>query len=130
MQRRTLFSCNVLNVNSLKSVSLNDRECKIRPQVINVNRNEPLFYPYNVKVNKCSGNCKSINDPYAKLCVSDTAKNIKVKVSDLMSKTNEARHIKWHETCKCKCRLDASVCNNKKRWNEDKCWYECKELTD
>ena len=109
---------------------MNDRECKIRPQVINVNRNEPLFYPYNVKVNKCSGNCKSINDPYAKLCVSDTAKNIKVKVSNLMSKTNEARHIKWHETCKCKCRLDASVCNNKKRWNEDKCWYECKELTD
>ena len=115
------ISCNVLNVNSLKSVSMNDRECKIRPQVINVNRNEPLFYPYNVKVNKCRGNCKSINDPYAKFCVSDTAKNIKVKVSNLMSKTNEARHIKWHETCKCKCRLDTSVCNNKKRWNEDKC---------
>ena len=30
-----------------------------------------------------------------------------------MSRTNEARHVKWHETCKCKCRLDASVCNNK-----------------
>ena len=34
-----------------------------------------------------------------------------------MSKTNETRHIKWHETCKCKCWLDASVCkvdaNNK-----------------
>ena len=36
-----------------------------------------------------------------------------------MSKTNEARHIKWHKTCKCKCRLDASVCNNKQRWNEN-----------
>ena len=32
-----------------------------------------------------------------------------------MSRTNEMRHIKWHETCKCKCRLDASVCNNKQR---------------
>ena len=29
-----------------------------------------------------------------------------------MSRTNETRHIKWHETWKCKCRLDASVCNN------------------
>ena len=47
-----------------------------------------------------------------------------------MSRTNEARHIKWHETCKCKCRLDASVCNNKQRWNEDKCMCECKELID
>ena len=35
--------------------------------------------------------------------------------------TNEARHMKWHETCKCKCRLNISVCNTKQRWNEDKC---------
>ena len=37
-------------------------------------------------------------------------------------------NIKWHETCKCKCRLDASVCKNKQRWNNDKCRCECKEL--
>ena len=47
-----------------------------------------------------------------------------------MSRTNETRHIEWHETCKCKCRLDASVCNNKQRWNDDKCWCEYKELID
>ena len=38
--------------------------------------------------------------------------------------------IKWHETCKCKSRLDASACNNKQRWNEDKCRCECKELIE
>ena len=38
--------------------------------------------------------------------------------------------IKWHETCKCKCRLDASICNNKQRWNNDKCRCELKELID
>ena len=47
-----------------------------------------------------------------------------------MSRTNEARHIKWHKMCKCKCRLDASICNNKQRWNADKCRCECKELID
>ena len=31
-----------------------------------------------------------------------------------MSRTNETSHIEWHETCKCKCGLDAIVCNNKK----------------
>ena len=36
--------------------------------------------------------------------------------------------IEWHEMCKC--RLDAGVCNNKQRWNEDKCRCECKELID
>ena len=47
-----------------------------------------------------------------------------------MLRTNETRHVECHETCKCKCRLDASVCNNKQRWNEDKCRCECKELID
>ena len=47
-----------------------------------------------------------------------------------MSRTNETRHIRWHETFKCKCRLDANVCNNKQRWNNDKCRSECKELID
>ena len=45
-----------------------------------------------------------------------------------MSRTNETRHIKQHETCKCKCRLDASVCNDKQCWNNDKYRFECKEL--
>ena len=30
-----------------------------------------------------------------------------------MSRTNETKFIEWHETSKCKCRLDAIVCNNK-----------------
>ena len=47
-----------------------------------------------------------------------------------MSRTNEARHIKRHETCKSKRRLDASVFNNKQRWNKDKWRCECKELID
>ena len=47
-----------------------------------------------------------------------------------MSRTNETRHIKWHKTCKCIWRLDAIFCNNKQRWNNDKCWCECKELVD
>ena len=38
-----------------------------------------------------------------------------------MSRTNKTRHIKRHEMCKCICRLDAIVCNNKQRWNKDKC---------
>ena len=47
-----------------------------------------------------------------------------------MLRTKERRHIKWHETCKCKCWLDASICNNKQHWNDDKCQCECKELLD
>ena len=68
-----------------------------------------LHFNYSIKINKCNGSCNSINDPYAKVCVSDVIKNINVKEFNLMSRTNETRHIELHETCKCKCRLDASV---------------------
>ena len=115
---------NALNVNSLKCVSVNNQECKIGSEIINVNTNEPMFYPFSIKVNKCRGSCNNINDSYAKLCVPDGVKNINVKVFNLVSRTNETRHIEWHKTCKCKCRLDASICN------EDKCRCECKELID
>ena len=64
------------------------------------------------------------------MCVPDIAKNLNVKVFNVMSRTNETRQREWHETCKCECRLDASVCNNKQCWNDDKCRCECKELID
>ena len=126
----TVFSHNLLNVNSLKCVSMNNQECKIRPKIINLNTNEPLFYPYNIKINRCKGSCNTINNPYAKTCVPNEIKNTNGKVFNLMSRANETRHIKWHKTCKCRCRLDASICNNKRRWNDDKCRCECKELFD
>ena len=47
-----------------------------------------------------------------------------------MLRTNETRHIKWHETCRCICKLHAIVCNNKQRWNNVKCRSECKKLID
>ena len=65
--------------------------------------------------------CNNVNDPYAKLCVRDIVKKTNVKVFNLISRTNEIRYIEWHETSACKCRLNASVCNIKKRCNKDKC---------
>ena len=91
---------------------------------------EAVFFPFSIKTNKCSGSCNNINNPYAKLCIPDVVKNFNVKVFDLRSRTNETRHINWHEKCKCKCRLNASVCNNKQRWTDDKCRCEYKELID
>ena len=111
-------------------ISMNNQKCKIRPEIININSNKSLFYPYNIKVNKCSGSCNNINDPYSNLCIPDVVRNMNITVFNLMPKTNETRHIKWHEACKCKCRLDASDCNNKQHWNNDKCRCECKELID
>ena len=114
-----MLICIILNVIPLQRVLMNNQECKIRTKIIDINNNEPSFYPYSIKVNTYSSSCNNINNPYAKLCVPDVVKNINVKIFNLVSRTNETRHIEWHETCKCKCRLDPSVCSNKQRWNKD-----------
>ena len=114
------------NANSLSCIPMNNQSCKARPQVVNVNGGEPVFFPLSVKTSKCSGSFNNINYPYAKICVPDVVKNLNVKVFNLMSRTNERRFIEWHETCKCECKFG----NNKQRWNKHKCRCECKELID
>ena len=64
-----MTSFNLSNVNSLEFVSLNNQEFKIRTEIINLNTNEPMFYPYSIKKNRCKGSCNTTNDPYAKICV-------------------------------------------------------------
>ena len=102
------FGCNVSGINSLNTVPLNavslnavpkcismdNQECKIRPEIININSKNLYFHPYNIRVTRCSGSWNNITDPYSKLCVPDVVKNLNVKVVNLMSRTNETRHIK------------------------------------
>ena len=73
---------------------MSNQACKARPEIINVSCNNPIFYPLSIKIRKCSGNCNNINDPYVKIYVPDVVKDLNVKVFNLMSRSNEARHIK------------------------------------
>ena len=102
---------------------MNNQACKERPQIVSINGDSPVFFPYSIKISKCSGSCNNINNPLAKLCVRDVVKNLNIKVFNLVSGTNEIRRI--GEMCKCKCRFNSSVCNNNQRWNDDKCRCEC-----
>ena len=124
------FLWTLTSFNLLSRISMNNQECKVRPQIFNVNGDDPVFFAYSIKTSKCSGSCNNINNPLAKLCVPDVVKNLNVKVFNLVSGTNEKRRIEWHETCKCKRRFNTSVCNNKQCWNYDKCRCESKELID
>ena len=79
--------------NLLGCISMSNQECKTRPQVVNVNGDEPVFFPFSIKMSKCSGSCNNINYPYAKICVPDVVKNLNVKVFNIISRTNETRDI-------------------------------------
>ena len=80
--------------NALDCISMKNSECKVKPEIVSINSNNVIFYPFSVKINRCNGNCSNINDPYARICVSNTVKNLNVKVFNLMSRTNETSQIK------------------------------------
>ena len=117
----SLFS--IIKTKALECVSVVNRKCMPRPKILDVNEgvDEALFYPYNVLVNKCSGSCNMLDDPMAKLCVPNIVKRVNMKVYNFLMRLNETRNVLWHESCKCVCRLNSSVCNNKQIWNSDTC---------
>ena len=90
---RLVFLWTLTSVNSLNCILMNNQECKIRLQIVNVNGDDPVLFPFSIKISKCSGSCNNINNPYAKLSVPDVVKNVNAKVFILMSETNEARQI-------------------------------------
>ena len=104
----TISLFNLVVTKELECVLVVNEKCSARPKIINTNANEPVFYPLSIKMNKCSGDCNTINDPMAKLCVHDVVKDL-------------------NETCKCVCRLTSAICNDKQDWNANKCVCECKE---
>ena len=111
----SLFS--ILKVNALERVSIVDRKCTPRP-----NARQIL-----VLVNKCSGSCNTLDNPMTQLCVPNVIKRVIMQVYDFLMRLNETRNVLWHESCKCVCKLNSSVCNNKQIWNSDTCRCDCNE---
>ena len=100
-----------------------------RPKILNVNEGigEAIFYPYNILVNKCSGSCDTLDNPMSKICVPKIIKRVNMQVCKFLMKLNETRNVLWHESCKCTCKLNSSVCNNKQIWNSNTCRCDCNE---
>ena len=114
---------------ALECVSVVNQKCVPRPKILNVNEGigEALFCPYNVLVNKLSGSCDTLNNPMSKICVPKIIKNVNMKVYNFLMRSNETRNVLWHESCKCVCKLNSSVCNSKQIWNSDTCRCDCNE---
>ena len=87
------FLSTLTSVNLLNCISMNNQECKVRPQIVNVNSDEPVFYPFSIKTSKCSGSCNNINNPCAKICVPDVVKlerqSIQSNVKNWWNKTHK-----------------------------------------
>ena len=84
-----------------------------------------MAYPYKIKVNKCVGSCNDINNQHSKVCIPDITKNVTIKMFDLMILTNTTKQVRFHESCKCVCKINSSVYSKKQKFNKLKCSCEC-----
>ena len=111
----TMSLFNIIKTKTLECVSVVNQKCMPRPKTLDVNEGvgEALFYPYNVQVNKYSGSCNTLDNPMAKLCVLNVIKGVNMQVYNFLMRLNETSNVLWHESCKCVCKLNSSVCNNK-----------------
>ena len=106
---------------------LKNQECKVRKVILD---NDCMAFPYKIKVDKCVGSCNDKKNPYFKVCLPDIVKNISVKVFDLTSQKSVLKNVSFHQSFKCDCLLDEKVCNNKQKWNKEKCRCECLEVKE
>ena len=119
----------IIKTKASECVSVVNQKCMPRPKILDVNEGvgEALFYPYNIQVNKCSGSCNTLDNSIEKLCVPNVIKGLNMKVYNFLTMLNETRNVLWHESCKCVCKLNSSVCNNKQIWNSNTCRCDCNE---
>ena len=119
----------IIKTKVLECVSVVNEKCMPRPKILDVNEGvgEALFYPYNVLVKKCSRSCNTLDNPMTKLCVPNVIKRVNMQVYNFLMMLNETRNVLWHESGKCVCKLNSSVCNNKQIWNDDTCRCDCNE---
>ena len=68
------FLSTLTDVNTLSCISVSNQKCETRPQIININGDDPVVFSFSIKTSKCSGSCNNINNSRTKLCVPDIVK--------------------------------------------------------
>ena len=92
---------------------LSNQKCIIQPTVINPNHNEYSqefhYYATAVKLDRCVGNCNTLNDFSNKVCVPNKTVDLNLSVFNMITGINESKTLTKHISCDCKCRFDVVV---------------------
>ena len=87
------------------------------------------YYPFSVKLDRCSGSCNTLNDLSKQVCVSNKAEDLNLNVFKIITGIiNESKTLTEHISCKCKCKFDERKYKSNQWWNNDKCRCECKKI--
>ena len=107
-----------------KCLFLNDEPCMVRPALIDLYPVELKYYPFIISLNKCTG---SYNVLSPKIFVPKETKDINVKAFNMITNKNEAKAMREHISCECKCKFNNIECNSNQKWNNKTCQCECND---
>ena len=48
----------------------------------------------------------------------------------MITEINELKRLGNHISCECKYKIDVKKCNSNQMWNNDKCWFESKNVKE
>ena len=130
----TLLTSIVSASNHTKYMSLSNQKFMTQPTVINLHPNkysqELYCYPLAVNLNKCARSCNTLDDLSNKVCVPNETVDLNLHVFNMITRTNESRTLTKHMSWKCECKFDRRKCNLSQNWNNNKCWFECKNTKE
>ena len=79
----------------------------IRPTLIVLNLFERKYYPRRISWERFSGSCNSVNYLFMKICVPNKTKDVNVKVFNMITNKREAKTLRKHISCDCKCKFNS-----------------------
>ena len=88
----------------------------IQPTFNNLHPNEYIerlcYYLFAVNLDRCMGNCNTLNDLSYKVCVLNKTEDLNLGVFNMITGISKSKML-----CECKCRK----CNSNQKWNKNKC---------
>ena len=130
---RTLASI-VNTPGNAKCISLNTQQCMTQPTFINLYPNEYIeglrYYAFAANLNRGLGICNTLHDLSNKVCVPNKTEDLNMIVFNMIREINESKMLTKHISFECKCQLHGIKYTSNQKWNNEKCWRECKNLKE
>ena len=83
-------------------------------------------YPFVANLGGCNGICNTLDDLSSRIWTPNKTEDVNLNVFNMITRINESKAIPKHISCDCRCKFDGGKCNSNQKWNNDKCWCQCK----
>ena len=86
------------------------------------------YYPLIINLERCNGSYNTIDHPSSGICVPNKIEYVNLSVFNMITRKKELKTLTKHISCECKCKFDGRECNSNRKWNNDTCRYEWRNL--